>query len=145
MSETDKAGGWTVKNVPPDKRTLMNSAARRADMTLGEWLVDTAEKRIAAERTSRIEPQAVIEHNGASHEASPGPPRMPIGEIAALMTAMEGLAGVKGFGGMLAQTRKVVVAGLADYLPPAAPTRKALAGTSPTPPASLLEQDAEPD
>jgi hypothetical protein len=47
----DPIGPWTVKGMPPEDRAEINKAAKRADMTVGEWLKSAARLAIQAERS----------------------------------------------------------------------------------------------
>lgn len=59
---------WTVKGIPQEARDRMNSAARRADMRLGPWLIMAADQAIERERSGfGIAPQRVL-------QGPPGPP-----------------------------------------------------------------------
>jgi hypothetical protein len=53
---TQQVNGWTVKNVPVDARERINSAAKRADQNVGEWLQAAAERHIQAERNGQMTP-----------------------------------------------------------------------------------------
>jgi hypothetical protein len=46
----DPIGPWTVKGMPPEDRAEINKAAKRADLTVGEWLKSAARLAIQAER-----------------------------------------------------------------------------------------------
>lgn len=47
----DPPNPWTVKGMPMDARARANSAARRADQTVGEWLQSAIDLKIQVERS----------------------------------------------------------------------------------------------
>lgn len=65
---------WTIKGMPRERRDAINAAARRADMTVAEFIWDACEVRIQADRL----PMGTVpaRHTGSSltpyREASPG-------------------------------------------------------------------------
>lgn len=90
-------------------RARMNAAARRADMPLGAWLVQTANLRLAEERVQRVPA-------GQGAAVTPALTLSPA-DVAALLQALPGLVGVPGCGRLATKLRGIAHAHLAPYLP----------------------------
>ena len=119
MPEAAKLNGWTVKGVPYEAREEFNAAAKRAMIPVGEWLILAGREKIGGERVKRAP---------APHPFS-GPLGVPtIADLAVLMRELPGLSNTKGCTVLAFKVRKIVAAGLADYLPPLQPRLLALPG-----------------
>jgi hypothetical protein len=58
---------WTVKGMPREQRDAINAAARRADMTVAEFIWDACDAKIKASRVLFPAPQTeLIRHPEAS-------------------------------------------------------------------------------
>ncbi len=93
---------------------MMNGATRRAEMTLGTWLVETARLLIAQEWMTRV-PAVQSAPDRAVQDAS-HVPSLP--DLAPLIRELLALANAHGCHKVAARARKVLLAGLDAHLPP---------------------------
>ena len=114
---------WTIKGVPQAERDKMNAAAKRAQMTLGQWLIETARLRTERERGFIADGRAVP--CPASPEALPAADLSPA-DLAALMMALPSLAEGRRCGRLAQDVRRLLKHQLGRYLPAADQSPRAL-------------------
>ncbi len=59
MSDSESVKPWTVRGIPPEERNAAIAAAKRSDMTLGDWLSRAIRTEIQQEKQANRAPVAV--------------------------------------------------------------------------------------
>src|SRR4051812_29094314 len=98
-------GPWTVKNVPLEDRAEINRAAKRADVTVGEWLRSAAALKLQQER-GQLAPIPAGEDAGPPGEYRVGPSLEVVVQLSTRV--LPGLTETKGSGRLAGLTRKVI-------------------------------------
>jgi hypothetical protein len=104
----EAVGPWTVKGVPAEDRQAINAAARRADLTVGEWLRRAAQREIQAERSGPpgLRPVEDLGHTATYPAASPAPSVEVVERLTAVLPGLTSDA--KGGGKLAGLARRVI-------------------------------------